>query len=371
MNAPEPRIVPPSLPWVAGALVVVAVVLPFAAQGLLVGLADVDAMGPSDARRLAAAGAVVVDVRTAGEFAGGDGVAGSRHWPLGEVLACGRVEDVPTDLRGRRLLMVCTVGARSLLATRRLRELGVAAANVEGGLVAWHARPAALSGAAATCGWALRWVLAPAAALAVVSMVGVRRRAGKLAWLPALALSASAMGLSADVTGTGATADWLWTVVVQGQAVALGWLGWVLLRRNAARGRRRAAVTAAGAALLSGAALCLPAAAAAAAGGLLGTGGPFSWSWFRPFLAGHWVAHHGLLMALLAAGAAVAGRTLEGPWVALFAAAGAGPATLALANGLVGWAAGGQPAVFVALQVATVPTVAAVVTAVDRATDDR
>lgn len=88
------------------------------------------------AARLAAdPGTVLVDVREAAELAV-VAVPGATHVPLAHVLDGSGVGDLPRD---RPVLVVCQVGARSLLAARSLRAAGVDAVNVEGGVLAWLA----------------------------------------------------------------------------------------------------------------------------------------------------------------------------------------------------------------------------------------
>jgi phage shock protein E len=72
------------------------------------------------ARKLLAQGALVIDVRSAGEFAGGH-LAAAINLPLEELTEKipGRVPD-----RGRVLLLHCLSGTRSGIARRRLLALG-------------------------------------------------------------------------------------------------------------------------------------------------------------------------------------------------------------------------------------------------------
>ncbi|MDC7121709.1 ThiF family adenylyltransferase [Cellulomonas fimi] len=78
---------------------------------------------------------VLVDVREAAELAV-VAVPGARHVPLGQVLDGSGAGDLPRD---RPVLVLCQVGARSLLAARALRASGIDAVNVEGGVLAWLA----------------------------------------------------------------------------------------------------------------------------------------------------------------------------------------------------------------------------------------
>lgn len=78
---------------------------------------------------------VLVDVREAAEL---DVIAvpGATHVPLGRILDGSGVPDLPRD---RPVLVMCQVGARSMVAARALRASGVDAVNVEGGVLAWLA----------------------------------------------------------------------------------------------------------------------------------------------------------------------------------------------------------------------------------------
>jgi rhodanese-related sulfurtransferase len=89
---------------------------------------------PADeAVRLAAAGALVVDVRRTFEW-NRTHVPGSVHLPLEDLLE--RCGDLPDD---RLLLTFCTGGLRSAGAANLLREEGFEALNVIRGLVGWRA----------------------------------------------------------------------------------------------------------------------------------------------------------------------------------------------------------------------------------------
>lgn len=81
-----------------------------------------------------AAGAVVLDVREADEVAGG-AIAGSRHAPLAEVL--GRPEAFVAE---GRVVVVCQRGLRAVRAAAALRDAGVDAVVLTGGMDAWSAR---------------------------------------------------------------------------------------------------------------------------------------------------------------------------------------------------------------------------------------
>ena len=77
-------------------------------------------------------GLLVLDVREDEEWAAGH-VEGSTHVPLMELGE--RVADLPLV---EQTLVVCRSGHRSAHATAYLRQLGVEAVNLDGGLAAWH-----------------------------------------------------------------------------------------------------------------------------------------------------------------------------------------------------------------------------------------
>lgn len=89
-------------------------------------------MTPADARSLLG-GATFLDVREPFEWDAGH-VEGSMHIPMGDVER--RWEEVPRD---GRVVVVCHVGQRSALVTSFLRQQGLDAHNLEGGLEAWAA----------------------------------------------------------------------------------------------------------------------------------------------------------------------------------------------------------------------------------------
>lgn len=75
-------------------------------------------------------GAALLDVREADEWAAGHASA-ARHVPLNQL----SLDNVPA---GDPLLVVCHVGGRSAMATQALRNAGVPAVNVAGGMAAWE-----------------------------------------------------------------------------------------------------------------------------------------------------------------------------------------------------------------------------------------
>jgi len=80
----------------------------------------------------------LVDVRERDAFEARH-AEGAYSWTFEDVKACGSAGEVPESLRDRRLLVVCDVGVLSAEATRHLRNLGLDAYNVEGGMRTWFA----------------------------------------------------------------------------------------------------------------------------------------------------------------------------------------------------------------------------------------
>lgn len=74
----------------------------------------------------------VIDVREPGELAISR-IEGTQHIPLGQIHA--RLEEVP---REGQIIVHCKVGARSAQAVRMLREAGIDAVNLAGGIDAWR-----------------------------------------------------------------------------------------------------------------------------------------------------------------------------------------------------------------------------------------
>lgn len=79
-----------------------------------------------------AAGATLVDVRTASEFADG-AVPGAVNVPLDDI------RDRAADLPAGRLVVTCKVGQRGHTAVRLLAQLGRDAVNLDGGYLTWSA----------------------------------------------------------------------------------------------------------------------------------------------------------------------------------------------------------------------------------------
>lgn len=88
---------------------------------------------PSEAQEMLQAGATFLDVRENSEWNAGH-VPGAVHVPATNVAA-----QAPKRLpKGRPVVVACRTGARSKGATRMLREKGIEAYNLSGGLTAWE-----------------------------------------------------------------------------------------------------------------------------------------------------------------------------------------------------------------------------------------
>lgn len=88
-------------------------------------------VGPQEAAALVAGGAVLLDVRTSGEWKAGH-VPGARHVPLDRVASS--AGGVPPD---RTIVTVCQSGLRSARAAQMLAGRGWDVVNLGGGMSAW------------------------------------------------------------------------------------------------------------------------------------------------------------------------------------------------------------------------------------------
>jgi rhodanese-related sulfurtransferase len=93
------------------------------------GAADV---APLEARRLAEAGALLLDVREDDEWHAGH-VPGATHLPMGQV--GDRLGEIPSD---RTVVCVCRVGGRSGSVAGALAGAGFDVRNMAGGMLAWE-----------------------------------------------------------------------------------------------------------------------------------------------------------------------------------------------------------------------------------------
>lgn len=83
------------------------------------------------------ADALLLDVREDDEWAAGR-AEGALHIPMSEFVdRLGELTERASD--GEQVYVVCRVGGRSAQVTRYLRQQGLDAVNVDGGMVAWEA----------------------------------------------------------------------------------------------------------------------------------------------------------------------------------------------------------------------------------------
>lgn len=82
-----------------------------------------------------AAGELLVDVRTPGEFRRGH-IPGAVNLPVDDL------RDLMDQVHGHRVLVYCQVGMRGHTATMLLRQSGIEASNLDGGYATWSKSPA-------------------------------------------------------------------------------------------------------------------------------------------------------------------------------------------------------------------------------------
>lgn len=76
---------------------------------------------------------LILDVREPDEYAAGH-IANALHMPMGSV-----PERIPELPDGQRIVVVCRSGGRSARVTGYLRQEGLSAVNLDGGMRAWIA----------------------------------------------------------------------------------------------------------------------------------------------------------------------------------------------------------------------------------------
>ncbi|WP_181767330.1 rhodanese-like domain-containing protein [Streptomyces albidus (ex Kaewkla and Franco 2022)] len=93
------------------------------------------------------ADALLLDVREDDEWAAGR-ADGALHIPMSDFVGrFGELTERAGD--GERVYVVCRVGGRSAQVTQYLRQQGLDAVNVDGGMLAWEAAGRPLTGDAA------------------------------------------------------------------------------------------------------------------------------------------------------------------------------------------------------------------------------
>lgn len=113
-------------------------------QSRLVGLFSrftLPSVKPSEAMDMLSAGATMLDVRDNSEWNAGR-VPGAVHVPAANVAA-----QAPKRLpKGRPVVVACRTGSRAKSATRLLREQGIEAYSLSGGLAAWESAGGRVAG---------------------------------------------------------------------------------------------------------------------------------------------------------------------------------------------------------------------------------
>src|SRR6185503_10122369 len=96
-----------------------------------------DVIEPGEVVRLVKEGAVLLDVRTPGEFDGGH-IAEAINIPL-QAIQAGPVQGLPAD-KSAQIVTICLSGKRSMAALQLLRAQGYSkVSNSRGGMQAWLA----------------------------------------------------------------------------------------------------------------------------------------------------------------------------------------------------------------------------------------
>ena len=130
-------------------IAITGALVPVLAYWLFVG--RMATVSPEQAKKILAergATAILVDVRTPEEFTD-EHIEAARNWPYEQIVALDSAKQIPEDLRGKRLLLICRSGIRSGVATKHLLQWGIHVANVQGGMQAW------VASAEKSCGLAL------------------------------------------------------------------------------------------------------------------------------------------------------------------------------------------------------------------------
>lgn len=88
-------------------------------------------LAPAEAKRLVASGALLVDVRTAGEFASGH-IDGAKNIPVADLDR--RAKELAKD---KVVIVYCASGMRSASAARTLKSLGFGVVHDLGSMSRW------------------------------------------------------------------------------------------------------------------------------------------------------------------------------------------------------------------------------------------
>ncbi len=120
------------------ALILAGGLAPIVGYWLLFG--GIPTVTPQEAKRLlreGSGGVALADVRSPESFSAGR-IDGAENWPLAAILKAQSPDDLPAELRGKTLLLVCDVGMASRVAAWHLNERGIKPAfSVRGGVQEW------------------------------------------------------------------------------------------------------------------------------------------------------------------------------------------------------------------------------------------
>lgn len=121
-------------------LIGAAALLPLILYWLVLGrVPNADPFVASDLLRSDEDAIALVDVREPEEFDASH-LEGAVNWPLSQIVSSSSLAEMPAQLAGKRLLLICNGGVSSAEAGRRLQSLGLPnVRSVAGGLQSWIA----------------------------------------------------------------------------------------------------------------------------------------------------------------------------------------------------------------------------------------
>ena len=94
---------------------------------------------PEELNTLEESGRILLDLRTESAFAE-DHIPGAIRMDRDVILAFASADELPSEFRGRRIVLYCQFGILSKEAAEHLEELGLDAAHLEGGYGKWLAK---------------------------------------------------------------------------------------------------------------------------------------------------------------------------------------------------------------------------------------
>lgn len=77
---------------------------------------------------------LLLDVREADEFEGGDAIEGSQNMPMGKVFVEAGQGHLPKD---KKIVTICKSGGRCEIVAKELKEKGYDIEHLEGGVTEW------------------------------------------------------------------------------------------------------------------------------------------------------------------------------------------------------------------------------------------